>query len=43
VARINYENAYEILFGIPEGKRPRGRPRGNWEDKIRMDLIEIGW
>jgi hypothetical protein len=35
-------NAYRILVGKPEGKRPLGRPRSRWED-IRMDLREIGW
>jgi hypothetical protein len=36
-------NAYKIFVGKPEGKRPLGRPRRRWEDKIRMDLKEIGW
>jgi hypothetical protein len=36
-------NAYRILVGKPEGKRPLGRPRLRWEDKIRMDVREIGW
>jgi hypothetical protein len=36
-------NAYRILVGKPEGRRPLGRPRGRWEDNIRMDLREIGW
>jgi hypothetical protein len=36
-------NAYKILVGKPEGKRPLGRPRHRWEDNIRMDLTEIGW
>jgi hypothetical protein len=36
-------NAYRILVGKPEGKRPLGRPRCRWEDNIRMDLREIGW
>jgi hypothetical protein len=31
------------LAGKPEGKRPLGRPRGRWEDNIRMDLREILW
>ena len=26
----------------PEGKRPLGRPRRRWEDKIKMDLQEVG-
>jgi hypothetical protein len=36
-------NAYKVLMGKPEGKRPLGRPRRRWEDGIRMDLREIGW
>jgi hypothetical protein len=24
-------------------KRPLGRPRGRWEDNIKMDLREVGW
>jgi hypothetical protein len=36
-------NAYMILVGKPEGKRPLGRPRRRWMDNIRMDLGEIGW
>jgi hypothetical protein len=34
---------YKILNGIPEGKRPLGRPRHRWEDNIRTDLREIVW
>jgi hypothetical protein len=36
-------NAYRILVGNPEGKRPLGRPRHRWADNIKMDLREIGW
>jgi hypothetical protein len=36
-------NAYRILVGKPEGRRPLGRPRRRWVDNIRMDLREIGW
>jgi hypothetical protein len=36
-------NAYRILVGKPEGKRPLGRPRRRWVDNIKMDLIEVGW
>jgi hypothetical protein len=36
-------NAYGILVGKPEGKRPLGRPRRRWVDNIKMDLVEIGW
>jgi hypothetical protein len=36
-------NAYRILVGKPEGKRPLGRPRHRWENNIKMDLRAIGW
>jgi hypothetical protein len=36
-------NKYRLLVGKPEGKRPLGRPRRRWVDKIRMDLGEVGW
>jgi hypothetical protein len=36
-------NAYRILVGKPEGKRPLGTPRRRWEDNINIDLREIGW
>jgi hypothetical protein len=36
-------NAYRLLVGKPEGKRPLGRPRRTWVDNIKMDLLEIGW
>jgi hypothetical protein len=35
-------NAYRILVGKPEGKRPLGRSRRRWVDNIKMDLGEIG-
>jgi hypothetical protein len=35
-------NAYRLLLGKPEGRRPLGRPRCRWIDKIKMDLIVIG-
>ena len=31
-----------MLTGKPTGKRPLGRSRHRWEDRIRMDLKEIG-
>jgi hypothetical protein len=37
------KNAYRILVGKPEGKRPLGRPRRRLVDNIKMDLGEIGW
>jgi hypothetical protein len=33
-------NAYRLLVGKPEGKRPLGRPRRRWVNNIRMDLGE---
>jgi hypothetical protein len=36
-------NAYRLLVGKPEGKRPLGRPRRGWVDNSRMDLGEVGW
>jgi hypothetical protein len=36
-------NAYRLLVGKPEGKRPLGRSRRRWVDNIRMDLAEVGW
>jgi hypothetical protein len=44
VARMGEKrNAYTLLLGKPEGKRPLGRPRRMWVDNIKMDLLEIGW
>jgi hypothetical protein len=44
VARMGKpRNAYRILVGKPEGKRPLGRSRCRWVDNIKMDLREIGW
>jgi hypothetical protein len=36
-------NAYRLLMGKPEGRRPLGRSRRSWLDNIRMDLVEVGW
>jgi hypothetical protein len=35
-------NAYRILVGKPEGKRPLGRQRRSWVDNIKIVLREIG-
>jgi hypothetical protein len=43
VRRREKRNAYRLLVGKPEGKRPLGRPRRRWVDNIRMDLGEVGW
>jgi hypothetical protein len=36
-------DAYRILVGNPEGKRPLGRSRRRWVENIKIDLREIGW
>jgi hypothetical protein len=40
---VEKRNAYRLLVGKPEGKRPLGRPRHRWVDNIKMDLREVGW
>ena len=34
-------NAYRVLVGKPEGKRPLGKLRRRLEDNIKMDLREV--
>ncbi|KAJ4452201.1 hypothetical protein ANN_03719, partial [Periplaneta americana] len=42
VARMSEsKNAYRVLVGRPEGKRPLERPRRRWEDNIKMDLRKV--
>jgi hypothetical protein len=36
-------NAYRLLVGKPEGKRPLGRSRNRWVDNIRINLGNVGW
>jgi hypothetical protein len=44
VARMGEKrNAYRLLVGKPEGKRPLGRSRRRWVDNIRMALGEVAW
>jgi hypothetical protein len=44
VARMGRRgNAYRLMIGKPEGKRPLGRSRRRWMNNIRMDLGEVGW
>jgi hypothetical protein len=40
---VEKKNAYRILAGKPEGKRPLGRPRRKGVDNIKMDLRGRGW
>ena len=34
---------HRLLVGIPEGKRSLGRSRRRWDDKIEMDLKQVGF
>jgi hypothetical protein len=44
VARMGEtRNAYRILVGEAEGKRPLAISRRRWVDNIKMDLRETGW
>jgi hypothetical protein len=36
---IEKGNAYWLLVGMSEGKRPLGRPRRRWVDNIKLDLL----
>ena len=35
--------AYRVLVGIPEGKKPLGRPTRRRDDNTKTDLQEVGW
>jgi hypothetical protein len=44
VARMGEKrNAYRLLVGTPEGRRPLGRPRRRWLDYIRIDPVGVLW
>jgi hypothetical protein len=44
VARVGEKrNAYRILVGKRDEKRPLGRPRHTWVDNIKMDIRKIRW
>jgi hypothetical protein len=36
-------NAYRVLVGKPESRKPLVRPRRGCEGCIKMDLREFGW
>jgi hypothetical protein len=36
-------NAYRLLVGIGEGRRPLGRRTRRWVDNIKINFVEIGW
>jgi hypothetical protein len=33
-------NAYILLVGKPEGKRPLGRPRSRWLNNVKINLAQ---
>jgi hypothetical protein len=44
VARMGEgRNMYRVLVGKPEGRRPLGRPRREWEYGIKMDVRDMCW
>jgi hypothetical protein len=44
VARMGEKrNAYRLLVGKPEGKRPLVTPSRRWVDNIKMDFGEMVW
>jgi hypothetical protein len=36
-------NAYRLLVGKSEGRRPLGKPRSRWVDNIKTVLVKIEW
>jgi predicted small integral membrane protein len=36
-------NAYRLLVGKPEGRRPLGKSRRRWLDNITIGLVGVGW
>jgi hypothetical protein len=36
-------NAYRLLVGRPEGKRPLGRPRRRWVDRDTLGAVWTGF
>jgi hypothetical protein len=40
---VKKRNAYRILVGKSERKRPLESPRHRWVDNTKMDLREIEW
>ena len=43
VARMEQSrNAYRVLVGKPESKKPLWRSRRRWEDNVKMDFREVG-
>jgi hypothetical protein len=40
---VGEEDAYRILVGKPEGKKPVGRPRRKWKNDFKTNIKEIEW
>jgi hypothetical protein len=36
-------DAYRVLVGKAEGRRPLGRYRHKWENNIKINIKEVGW
>jgi hypothetical protein len=36
-------NAFNVLVGTPEGKRPLRRPCCKWVNNFKIDITEIEW
>jgi hypothetical protein len=36
-------NAYRLLVGKPEGRRPVGRPTRRWVIYVSINLVEVRW
>jgi hypothetical protein len=34
---------HRILVEKPESKKPLGRPKGRWDDNIKVNLKAVGW
>jgi hypothetical protein len=43
VARRGGRGVYRVLVGKPGVKNPLGRPRGRWEDNIKIDLQSVAY
>jgi hypothetical protein len=36
-------DAYRVLVGKSEGKKPLGRPRRRWEDNVKNGCLRMEW
>ena len=44
VARMGERRGvYRVLVGKPDVKRPLGRHRCRWQDKVKMDFEDVGY